>query len=199
MGPREPESEAGFKPPAPRGESDAVVTPVTPEPPEGRPLEGRPIGKRGRFQSRRARLVLALTGGLLTLLCLGGVGAFFVLYEEATEIKRTAPDAVVDSFLAAFLVTRNDQEAALYQCTSGGDFAQVSQFREDIVRREKDYSVGIAVTWSSLQVAVDGTKGTVSADLTRTISGQAGRDSSSWEFLVVDQNGWRVCGATPVA
>ena len=191
MGPREPESEAGFQPPAPRRESDAVVTPVPPE--------SRPTGKPGRLQSRRARLVVALTGGFLALLCLGGVGAFFVLYEEATEIKRTSPDAVADSFLAAFLVARNDQEAALYQCTSGGDFSQILQFREDIVRREKEFSVGISVTWSSLQVAVDGASGTVSADLTRTISGQAGRDSSSWRLSVVDQNGWRVCGATPVA
>ncbi|MDI6105003.1 hypothetical protein QLQ12_41105 [Actinoplanes sp. NEAU-A12] len=192
MGPREPESEAGFGSPDPRREGDAVVTP---EPPVSRPLRGRPLGQRGRFQSRRARLVLALTGGFLALLCLGGVGAFFVLYEEATEIKRTAPDAVVDSFLAAFLVSRNDQEAALYRCTSEEDLTPIVQFREDVVRREKEFSVGISVTWSSLQVSIDGSSGTVTTDLTRTISGQAGRDSSTWKFSIVDQDGWRVCGA----
>jgi hypothetical protein len=190
MGPREPETDAGFAPPAPGADGAAVIKPVPPA--------GRPGVRRGRLQSRRARLALALTGGFLALLCLGGVGAFFVLYDEATEIKRTEPDAVVDSFLAATLVNRNDQEAALYQCRSGGDLQQLLQFRDDTAKREKDFSVGISVTWSSLDVNVTGTSGTVSADLTRTISSQGGRDSSSWQFAVVDEDGWRVCGATKI-
>ncbi|MFC4067110.1 hypothetical protein [Actinoplanes subglobosus] len=162
------------------------------------PLGGRPGAGRGRFQSRRARLALALTGGFLALLCVGGVGAFYVLYDEATEIKRTEPDAVVDSFLAATLVNRDDQEALLYQCKSGGDFQQLVEFRDDTEKREKDFSVGIAVTWASLEVNIAGTNGTVSTDLTRTISGQAGRDSTAWQFAVVDEDGWRVCGATKI-
>jgi hypothetical protein len=187
MGPREPETS-----PAPRADGETVSKPVS------RPLGSLPGARRGRFQSRRARLALALTGGLLALLCVGGVGAFYVLYDEATEIKRTEPDAVVDSYLAATLVSRNDQEATLYQCKSGGDFEQLVQFRDDTAKREKDFSVGISITWSSLEVDVAGTSGTVSADLTRTISGQTGRDSSSWRFAVVDEDGWRVCGATKV-
>jgi hypothetical protein len=140
--------------------------------------------------------MLALTGGLLVLLCVGGVGAFVVLYDEATEIKRTEPDAVVDSFLAAFLVTRDDQETALYQCKAGGDLSQINEFRSDTLSRETEHSVKISISWSSLDVNVNGGSGTVSADLTRTISGQGGRDSSSWQFAVIDQDGWRVCGAT---
>jgi hypothetical protein len=190
MGPREPETDAGYTPPAPRADGDAVITPASPV--------SRPGVRRGRLQSRRARLALALTGGFLALLCVGGVGAFFVLYDEATEIKRTEPDAVVDSFLAATLVNRNDQEASLYQCKSGGDLQQIMQFRDDTAKREKDFSVGISVTWSSLDVNVTGTSGTVNADLTRTISGQMGRDSTSWQFAVVDEGGWRVCGATKI-
>jgi hypothetical protein len=190
MGPREPETDAGFTPPAPRADGEAVIKPAPPG--------SRPGVRRGRLQSRRARLALALTGGFLALLCVGGVGAFFVLYDEATEVKRTEPDAVVDSFLAATLVARNDQEALLYQCKSGGDFQQIVQFRDDTVKREKDFAVGISVTWSSLDVNVTGTSGTVSADLTRTISGRAGRDSTSWQFAVVEEDGWRVCGATKI-
>jgi hypothetical protein len=187
MGPPEPETDAGFKAPAPRpSEGGGVTAPVPPG--------SRPGGKGSRFQSRRARLVLGLAGGLMALLCLGGVGAFIVLYDEATEIKRTEPDAVVDSYLAAFLVSRNDQETALYQCKSGGDLNQIVQFRDDTISREKEFSVKIAITWSSLDVNVNGGSGTVGADLTRTVTGQ-GRDSSTWQFAVVDQGGWRVCGA----
>lgn len=194
MGPREPESEAGFQPPAPRREGDAVVAPVTPE-----PLESRPLGRRGRFQSRRARLALALTGGFLTLLCLGGIGAFFVLYEEATEIKRDAPGAVVTSFLGAFLSNRNDQEAALYQCKSGGDLSQLRAFRDDTAKREKDFSVGITIRWQILSVTTNGSTGTAKVDLNRRIADGSGRDGSSWELTVEDQDGWRVCVAKQTA
>ncbi|MBG0560963.1 hypothetical protein I4J89_05745 [Actinoplanes sp. NEAU-A11] len=161
---------------------------VTPKPPR----------KRGRLQSRRARLALALGAGMMALLCLGGVGVFIALYDEATEIKRTEPDAVVDSFLGAFLVTRDDNEAKLYQCDSGGDFTQLVQYRDDTVSREKEFSVGISITWSSLAVETTGANGNVGVDLIRTIAGQGGRDSSSWQIALVDQDGWRVCGATKV-
>ena len=56
-----------------------------------------PPGRKPR--ARRARLILAIVGGTMALLCLGGVGIFIAVYDKATEIKRTAPDAVVDNFL----------------------------------------------------------------------------------------------------
>ncbi len=185
MGPREPETEAGLQPPVTSadGETEVVI---------------RPANQRRRLQSRRLRLALALGSGIMALLCLGGVGLFVALYDEATEIDRTSPDVVVDSFLAALLVEKDDQQTAFFQCKSGGDFSEILQFREDTAGREQKFSVKISVTWSSLEVSTSGSAGSVSADLTRTISGQAGRDSSSWQFAVVDEDGWRVCGATEV-
>lgn len=185
MGSREPETGAGR-----RSAADATTMPET--------LGLRPGGKRGRLQNRRLRLAMALGGGITALLCLGGGGLFVVLYDKATEINRAAPDAVVDSFLAAFLVSEDDGQAALFQCGSGADFSEIKRFREDTAGRERKFSVSIAVTWSSLEVSTNGKTGTVGADLTRTISGQAGRDSTSWQFAVVDEDGWRVCGATEV-
>jgi hypothetical protein len=181
MQPREPEAV----PYTPDREADPMVTP-------------KPPRRSGRFQTRRARLALALAAGIMTLLCLGGVGVFIALYDEATEINRTEPDAVVDSFLGAYPVARDDNEAKLYQCETGGDFSQLSQYRDDTVSREQEFSVGISTSWSSLDVQTTGSTGTVSVDLTRTVASQAGRDSSSWRFAVVDQDGWRVCGATEV-
>ena len=158
---------------------------VTPKPPR----------KRGRLQSRRARLALALGAGMMALLCLGGVGVFIALYDEATEIDRTAPKAVVVSFLGAYFVNENDQEAAFYQCESGGDFAELTEYRADTQRREQEHSVGITTTWSDLEEVTNGSTSVVSAELVRTISKQGGRDSSSWQFTLVDQDGWRVCAA----
>jgi hypothetical protein len=141
------------------------------------------------------RLFLAMGAGILALLCLGGVGVAISLYDEATEIKRTAPDAVVDNFLAAYLVNRDDDEAELYGCQSGGDFAALAAYRDEMAKVEKDFTVGIRVTWSSLVVNTNGSEGTVTAELVRTSTDRS-RDSDNWSFGVVDQDGWRVCSAT---
>jgi hypothetical protein len=137
--------------------------------------------------------------GLMVLLCLGGVGVFVSLYDGATQIKRSAPDAVVDNFLRAYLVTRDDKEASLYTCKSGLELSRLRAYRDDIVGREKDFSVGIRVSWSSLTVTTKGDKGTVTAELIKTIIDRTGRDANSWQIDVVDQDGWRVCGATQLS
>ena len=156
-----------------------------------------PPGRKPR--ARRARLILAIVGGTMALLCLGGVGIFIAVYDKATEIKRTAPDAVVDNFLGAYLVNRDDNAAALYECKSGGNFAEIESFRSDIVGREKTYSVGITVSWGSLVVALNGNGGTVTTDLTKATSTGSESITKTWRFDVIDQDGWRVCGATQIA
>jgi len=136
--------------------------------------------------------------GILALLCLSGVAVVVSLYDNATKINREAPDAVVDGYLRAYLVMRDDAEASFYVCKSGGDFSQIEAYRADIVAREARFSTRIQVTWEGLSVTTNGSRGDVSVDLTRSIS-----DSESltdrWQFVVVDQDGWRVCGATKVA
>ena len=59
---------------------------------------------------RRMRTVLTVVAGVLALLCLGGVAtAVIVLYNRAATPDRSAPDVVVDNYLRAFLVDRNDE------------------------------------------------------------------------------------------
>lgn len=147
----------------------------------------------------RARLWVALLGGILALLCLGGAGVVALLYNNATKIERSAPDAVVDNFLRAYLVNRDDERAALYECKAGGDFAAISAYRNDIESREKRFSVGIRVTWSTFRVSTSGSGGNVTTDLIKTVADQSGRQSNSWSFKVVDQDGWRVCGASALS
>jgi hypothetical protein len=161
------------------------------------PAPAVPPGRKQR--SRRGRLILAMVGGIMVLLCLGGVGVFVSVYDKATEIKRSAPDAVVDNFLRAFLVNRDDKEASLYQCKSGGDFTAITAFRSDIVNRESQYSIGIRASWTSLTVATDAGQTTVTTDIRRAISDGSERTSDTWRFAMVDQDGWRVCGAAQVS
>jgi hypothetical protein len=141
-------------------------------------------------------LGLSLGLGVLLLLCLGGVGVFFSLYDNATKIQRSEPDAVVDSYLGAYLVNRDDTAARLYECKSGGNFAAIQAYRADIQSREKTYSVGIRVAWSSFTVHKSGKAGTVTTDLTKSTGDGTERITKTWEFAMVDQDGWRVCGAT---
>jgi hypothetical protein len=141
--------------------------------------------------------------GLMALLCLGGVGVFVSLYDGATQIKRSAPDAVVDNFLRSYLVNRDDKEVALYACKSGADFSQLASLRNELVGREKNFTVKVTVTWGSLTVTGSGNEQrSVATDLiiAGTSEGETqSRHTESWTFGVVDQNGWRVCSATKIA
>ena len=155
------------------------------------PAEGKP-------RNRRLRLILAMAAGIVALLCLGGVGVFISFYDEATKIERAAPDAVVDQFLRAYLVNRDDQQAELFTCKNGLDLSAIDAFRTDIQSREQRFSIGIQVDWTSLTISSDGGKTTVSTDIRRTIADGSERTTDTWQFPMVDDNGWRVCGATRV-
>jgi hypothetical protein len=140
--------------------------------------------------------------GIVVLLCLGGVGVFVSLYDNATAIKRTAPDAVADSFLRAYLVDRDDQEASLYMCKSGGDFAALSALRTESINREKQFSVKVVVTWGSLTVSGTGDERRDVATgliIAGTKNGEVqSRHTESWQFGLIQNDGWRVCNATKV-
>lgn len=166
------------------------------QPPVMRPAGGGAVAAPKRLKDRRVRLFLAVGLGIVLLLCLGGVGVIVSLYDSATAIKRTAPDAVVDSFLRAYLVNRDDKAAALYECKSGGSFVQLAAFRADIVTREKQYTIGIRVSWTDLVVEERGGQTTVTTDIRRAITDGSERTSDPWRFQMVDDAGWRVCGAT---
>jgi hypothetical protein len=137
--------------------------------------------------------------GILALLCIGGAGVFISLYDSATEIKRAEPDAVVDSYLRAYLVNRDDQEASLFACRSGAGLAPLATLREETVKREEGFGVKVAITWSTLIVTGEGDKArAVSTELTikGTSNGQTrSQRKEAWAFGVVAEDGWRICSA----
>ena len=139
-----------------------------------------------------------MAAGIVALLCLGGIGVAVSLYDDATEIKRDAPDAVVDSFLRAYLVDRDDKQAELFMCEAQPKLAAISALRDENVKREKDFGVSVGVIWSSLLVSGSGSQRLVTTDL--TIAGRRdgqtqSRRTETWSFNLVDNEGWRVCGA----
>ncbi|MGW1059582.1 hypothetical protein [Micromonospora rubida] len=157
-------------------------------PPSGAPAPARP--------PRRLRTILTVVAGVASLLMLGGVATAFVLYERATTPDRSAPDVVVDNYLRAFLVDRNDVRAEQFTC-SGTVVEALKSLRDEIEQREAGYGVDVRVSWGALQRSERA--GGESVQTTLTISSSAnGQPRSSrresWMFEVTEEReGWRVC------
>ena len=169
-----------------------------PTPPPGWVPSGAPPDATKK-PTRRLRLWLAITGGIMALLCLGGVGIAISLYDGATKIDRAAPDQVTSSFLRAYLINRDDQEASLFTCRSGAKLDSIAALRTEMVGREKTFGTTVTASWESLNISAPSKDAaTVSVDLVIIGSAkgqQVSSHSEPWAFDLVDDSGWRVCGA----
>ncbi|WCN84812.1 hypothetical protein [Micromonospora sp. LH3U1] len=149
---------------------------------------------------RRFRTVLTVVAGVLALLSIGAAITGYVLYNRAAAPDRSAPDVVVDNYLRAFLVDRNDARADLFTCEGGADLQAVRDLRVETEQRESKFGVTVRVSWGPLTRTPSGDGESVGTTL--TIAGSAdGVPRSSrredWTFSVVeDSDGWRVCGGT---
>ncbi|XVU25165.1 hypothetical protein ACQPZJ_49625 [Actinoplanes sp. CA-054009] len=187
MQPQEPATGAVPPPDLPRQPAGGV-TPPAPEKPR-------------KARNPRRRLWLAVGAGILALLCLGGVGVAVLLYDEETKIDRAAPDQVTSSFLRGYLSNRSDEESALYTCKSGAKLEAIEALRNEMIQREQKFGTSVSAVWESLSVS--GGDQTKSVEVDLVISGSAnGKQVSSrtesWSFTLVDEDGWRVCGANKV-
>jgi hypothetical protein len=163
---------------------------VTADPPRGVPAPSARAG-------RPLRVVLTVAAGVLVLLCLGGLGVGVTLYDNATAINRGQPDEAVNNFLKSYLVEHNDVRASSLECAHDSGLEPIRAFRRDVQDREKAFGITILISWGPLQVAPSGDRRIVSTQLIRRIQG-AERSTQNWQFTVVDENGWRVCGAARV-
>lgn len=145
---------------------------------------------------RRMRTVLTVVAGVLALLSIGAVITGYVWYDRATTPDRSAPDVVVDNYLRAFLVDRNDAKADLFTCEGGSQLESLRSLRTDLLARESRFGVTIAVSWGSLSVQKRGD--TAAVDVTLIISarvdGMNQSDRQLWQFDTQLDDGWRVCG-----
>lgn len=181
----------------PSAGSQVSRVPAQRTPPEQ--VDPAPVATPPAPRPRRVRRILTLVAGVLALLCVGGTAVGYVLYDRATTPDRSAPDVVVDNYLRAFLVDRNDTRANLYRCTNGPDqLAELSNFREDLEAREEQFNTRLVVKWGRLQVQKRGAVAEVSVDLTISafIDGISQSDRQSWNFVTQLTDDWRVCGGS---
>jgi len=154
-------------------------------------------------QRRRVGRVLAVIAGVLALLCLGGAAVGFLFYDRATAPDRSAPDVVVDNYLRAFLVDRNDTRSNLFTCPNSTEqLADLKSLRSEAEQREARFGVKVRITWGALSKAKINNGETITTTL--TIAGFAGGEPRSsrredWQFDVAQvQEGWRVCGGRKI-
>jgi hypothetical protein len=154
-----------------------------------------PAGAPATPRRSRSRLVLAVLAGVMAVM-VAGLGVVFVLYDRATAPDRSAPDVVVDNYLRAFLVDRNDVKARLFTCDNA-DLAQVAALRADLQAREARFATTFTVSWGPLAVDTAGDTAQVSVDLiVATVANNLSlTDRQPWRFTVAKTDAWQVCGA----
>ncbi|MFY1704752.1 hypothetical protein ACN28G_23990 [Micromonospora sp. WMMA1923] len=157
-----------------------------------------PLATPAPQRPQRGRALLALLIGVLALLASGGAAAGYLLYDRATAPDRSAPDVVVDNYLRAFLVDRDDTKASVFMCEQKPDLTAVSVLRQEILDREVRFDVTVRVSWGPLSLADNGQGQSVATTLTVSSSANGEPRSSrreNWQFDVTDDpDGWRVCG-----
>ncbi|WP_328421243.1 hypothetical protein OG470_04995 [Micromonospora sp. NBC_00389] len=161
-------------------------------------LPPAPVAPAPQPPRRRMRTVLTVVAGVLALLTIGAVITGYVLYDRASAPDRSAPDVVVDNYLRAFLVDRNDTRADLFTCQSGVQLEALRLLRADLLAREERFGVTISVSWGSLDVQKQGNSAAVQVTLTISalVDGINQSDRQPWQFDTRLDDGWRVCGGT---
>ncbi len=144
---------------------------------------------------RRLRTVLTVVAGVLAVICLGGGVTGYLLYDRITTPDRSTPAMVVDNYLRAFLVDRNDVRADLFVCEGNTDLEQLRLLRSDLVAREERFGTRMWVSWERLQVDPTGNTAEVRVDLTFSaqIDGIRQSDRQPWTFTTQLSDDWRVC------
>lgn len=150
---------------------------------------------------RRMRTVLTVAAVMLTVLCLSGGVTGYILYNRAVAPDRSSPDVVVDNYLRAFLVDRNDARANLYACNESSSGAgELHALRSDIEAREKRFDTRFVIKWGGLEVTKEGKVAEVAVELvlSASVDGILQSDRQWWRLSVQIQDNWRVCDARQV-
>ncbi|MFJ6151847.1 hypothetical protein [Micromonospora profundi] len=148
---------------------------------------------------RRLRTVLIVVGGVLALLGMGAVITGFVWYNRAATPDRSSPDVVVDNYLRAFLVDRNDIRADQFTCKDGEQLDPLRSLRTDLLAREDRFGVTFTLSWGQLAEEKKGDVVVVRVTLviSALVDGIKQSDRQPWQFETRLGEDWRVCSSSP--
>ena len=135
-------------------------------------------------------VIIGCSGGVLSLLLLaGGV----VAYDRATRADRTYPLAVLESFTREYFAGLDRSGSEIYLC-SEPSLEQLDDLRAALVAGD-----GVELSWRVTIVSTVQKEGgrTIDTELQirREANGFARNELQRWRFHLVEEGGWRVCGA----
>jgi len=139
------------------------------------------------------RSLIVSGGAILFAAGIGGIVAFRT-YDEATKIDRSVKTVVVREYLELLLARRDAARAALYACPDESGLTQIIALRDSIEHEERSNGVTTQVVPARL---VESSSNSVIVDLKLNQGSglRTDRRSQTWKFILVDQDGWRVCSA----
>jgi hypothetical protein len=176
-------TSASTLPTEPSGE-DTGAKPDGGEPP-------RPAGRRGRTVA----IVLAVVLGVVSLLCVGGLGTGYLFYRQVSEPDRSTPGVVLRQYLDVTLNERDDGRARLFTCHDAAGLAPVQQLRDDMRSKETQYGITIRTSPEGFDTRQSGTSADVDVKLRLSVSanGTFQEQIQGWRFSLKKESGWRVC------
>jgi hypothetical protein len=144
-------------------------------------------------------IVLAVVLGVVSLLCVGGLGTGYLFYRQVSEPDRSTPGVVVRQYLQATFDDRDKSKAARFTCGRPADIGETEKLLADIVSREERFGIRITVGWENFVAEENKGAATVAVRLKIGVPEQSGQSSESfqqWTFALRHQSaGWRVCAA----
>jgi hypothetical protein len=153
------------------------------------------MGEGEKRPSTARRVVLY---GLLAVavLGLGAAGVAFRAYDKATQIDRSHPEVVLDNFVDFTFNRRDAAKAQLYACAQPQP-QPIQDLLTTITSDEQKLGVTTRVTLGPMEVIGDVI--TAELQIRSERDGAATKKLEHWRFTMVEDDGWRVCGAERIS
>jgi hypothetical protein len=116
-------------------------------------------------------------------------------YHEATRIDRSVPKAVVVAYVEAQFVQNDEPRAALYECQHPEGLASILSLRDALRDERARTGEPVSVVVGGMKEDNNGAVVTASIEINRGSGMKVRTDTHDWRFELVDEDGWRVCGA----
>jgi len=144
---------------------------------------------------KRIVLIVAVAVGVGAV---GAAGVALRAYDNATKIDRSHPEAVLVEYVNAELVARDAPRTELYTCSGPTRLDDLRALREQLGREEEAGGFTTQVTLGAADIR-DGGR-TIITDISLSQGGglEVRTRVQTWRFSLVDQDGWRVCGAEQI-
>jgi hypothetical protein len=140
---------------------------------------------------RRRRWPLVVFLGLVGA-ALVAITAGVYLYSKVTEPDRSTPSVSVQQFLTAVFVDANQQRVDLFTCSTWGSRTALQTVTAAV-------DPGAHISWDTVvTVGESGSSAEVSVRMRFLYPGDvAPSGEQTWQFHLVRESGWRVCGFAP--